>query len=201
MRIPAVKKSYNNQVVLDFPETGIPDGSCIAITGSNGSGKSTLAKILSGVLKSDNAGYLKLPLKVGYMSQYALAFQLSVRNNLMQNKDKRRSKEENEERAEMLMEKLQIKDLAKKNATKLSGGQMQKMSLARILMKDYDLLILDEPTASMDRETIPFAEELLKTYQKRTGCSIILITHSLEQAGRMADRIIHLEEGVPRPEL
>ncbi|MDO4734627.1 MAG: ATP-binding cassette domain-containing protein, partial [Lachnospiraceae bacterium] len=90
---------------------------------------------------------------------------------------------------------LQLSELAKKNAAKLSGGQKQRMSLARALMKDYKVLILDEPTASMDLEIIPVAEQLIRDYQERTNCTILLITHSLDQAERLASRILYLDEG------
>lgn len=59
------------------------------------------------------------------------------------------------------------------------------MALARILMKDYDLLILDEPTASMDQASIPAAEKMISEYRERTGCTVLLITHSSEQAQRI----------------
>lgn len=195
MIIPVLKKTYQDQLVLDFPKTEIADGSLVALCGPNGSGKSTLGKILAGVIKADD-GCEKFPFKqVGYMNQHAFAFRLSVKTNLLQNKDSALSREENEARAEELMKVLQLSELAKKNAAKLSGGQKQRMSLARALMKDYKVLILDEPTASMDQEIIPVAEQLIRDYQERTNCTIILITHSLEQAHRLASRILYLEEG------
>ena len=69
------------------------------------------------------------------------------------------------------------------------------MAFARILMKKYDLLILDEPMASMDQAAIPMAEKMLLNYQKGTGCTILLITHSADQASRLAESIIRLENG------
>lgn len=197
MIIPRIKKTYQDQLVLDFPEMEIPDGSLIAIVGPNGSGKSTLGRILAAVIKADDDCPKISSERVGYMSQQAFAFRLSVKNNLLQNKDTALSKEENEARAEELMKTLRLSELAGKNAAKLSGGQKQRMSLARILMKDYKVLILDEPTASMDPEIIPVAEALILNYQKRTNCTILLITHSLEQAGRLSEKIIQLQNGKP----
>ena len=69
------------------------------------------------------------------------------------------------------------------------------MALARLLMKSYDMIILDEPTASMDTASIPTAEKMICDYQRRTGCTILIITHSPEQAQRLASRTIRLEGG------
>jgi len=195
MIIPALRKTYQDQLVLDFPKTEIADGSLVALCGPNGSGKSTLGKILAGIIKADD-GCEKISYEqVGYMSQQAFAFRLSVKKNLLQNRDNALSREENEARAEELMNVLQLSELAKKNATKLSGGQKQRMSLARTLMKDYKVLILDEPTASMDQDIIPAAEQLIRKYQERTNCTILLITHSRDQAQRLASKILCLENG------
>lgn len=195
MILPACKKTYQEKVVLDLPKIELENGSLLAICGHNGSGKTTYGKVLAGILPADEKPDLKEELHVGYMSQIALAFALSVKNNLMQNADKTKSKAENEARAMKLLEDIGLEELAGKNAKKLSGGETQRMSLARILMKPYDLLILDEPTASMDREAVPLAEELIRNYRKETGCTLILITHSQEQAERMADSFLLLEDG------
>ena len=195
MIIPALKKTYRDKTVLDIPETAIRDGSITAVCGRNGSGKSTLARILAGVIKDDSGTSLALSGHTGYMCQASLPFRLSVRKNLLLNADKNCSKEENQQRANRLLEEIGLQEYAKKNAARLSGGQTQRMALARVLMKSYDLLILDEPTASMDQAAIPAAEKLILDYQKRTGCTILLITHSPEQAERLADQVLLLDEG------
>lgn len=195
MIIPALRKTYRDKTVLDIPETAIRDGSITAVCGRNGSGKSTLARILAGVIKDDSGTSLALSDHTGYMCQASLPFRLSVRKNLLLNADKNCSKEENQQRADRLLEEIGLQEYAKKNAARLSGGQTQRMALARVLMKSYDLLILDEPTASMDQAAIPAAEKLILDYQKRTGCTILLITHSPEQAERLADQVLLLDEG------
>jgi len=195
MIIPALKKTYRDKTVLDIPETAIRDGSITAVCGRNGSGKSTLARILAGVIKDDSGTSLALSGHTGYMCQASLPFRLSVRKNLLLNADKNCSKEENQQRADRLLEHIGLQEYARKNAAGLSGGQTQRMALARVLMKSYDLLILDEPTASMDQAAIPAAERLILDYQKRTGCTILLITHSPEQAERLADQVLLLDEG------
>lgn len=195
MILKDLKKTYQGQVVLDLPLLEIPDGKIIAVYGHNGSGKSTLAKILARIIKTDDAKEILPGVKIGYMTQRPLAFKLSLRNNLLQNTDKNHTKQENAARAQMLLKALKLEGLADKNAARLSGGEMQRMSLARILMKDYDLLILDEPTAAVDADTVPLCEELILAYQKRTGCTILIITHAKEQARRLADSMLYLENG------
>ena len=195
MIIPALKKTYKEKTVLDIPEITIRDGSITAVCGHNGSGKTTLGKILAGIIKDDSGQAPDLPEKVGYMSQASLPFLLSVRKNLLLNSDRSLSAKENQQRADTLLNVVGLKEFSNKNAARLSGGQTQRMALARVLMKRYDLLILDEPTASMDQEAIPAAEALILDYRDRTGCTVLLITHSPGQADRLADSVITLEEG------
>ena len=186
--------------MLDIPSIEIADGSITAICGQNGSGKSTLARILAGMVKPDAAGRPESSSSsgtrtVGYLPQQSFAFHLSVLGNLMLNKDQGKTKQENLAQAEHLLQEIGLESMAKKNAKKLSGGETQKMALARLLMKTYDMIILDEPTASMDTASIPTAEEMICDYQRRTGCTILLITHSPDQAQRLARDTIHLEGG------
>ena len=98
-------------------------------------------------------------------------------------------------RAAELMKTLSIDALAKQSAKKLSGGETARMALCRILMRRYDLLILDEPTAAMDMESTLAAEQLIRETCKETGCAVLLITHSVSQARRIADRVLVLHQG------
>ena len=231
MILPALKKTYQGQIVLDIPSLEITDGSITAICGQNGSGKSTLAKIIAGIEKPDSsvrpdtstqaaASTTDVSTKpdsisdsskpalsdatvhasastrsVGYLPQQSYAFHMSITSNLMLNKDPKKTKQENAAQAEKLLREIGLDHMAKKNAKKLSGGETQKMALARLLMKPYDLIILDEPTASMDTASIPTAEKMICDYQRKTGCTVLIITHSPEQAQRLAGNIIRLEGG------
>jgi ABC-type phosphate transport system ATPase subunit len=69
------------------------------------------------------------------------------------------------------------------------------MALARLMMKRYDLVILDEPTAAMDMETTLLSEKLIVDYVRETGCALILVTHSLQQARRIADEALYFHKG------
>ena len=98
-------------------------------------------------------------------------------------------------RAAELMKALGIDTLARQSAKKLSGGETARMALCRILMGRYDLLILDEPTAAMDMESTLAAEDLIRETCDRQGCAVLLITHSIQQARRVADRVIVFDQG------
>ena len=189
MKIQSFCKSYDKQSVLEFPGMEFRPGKIYAVIGANGSGKSTFAKCLAGIISTDKKeSILEKEVSVGYMPQKSYAFRMSVQKNiLLGGSDK--------ERADKLMNALQIHHLAKKNASHLSGGETARMAMARVLMKKFDLLILDEPTAAMDVETTFLAENLIKSYCCETGCTLIVVTHSLQQAKRIADEVMFFHKG------
>ena len=85
--------------------------------------------------------------------------------------------------------------LASKRADRLSGGETARMALARLMMGRYDLVLLDEPTAAMDMETTLLSEKLIADYVSETNCALILVTHSLQQARRLADAVWYFHKG------
>jgi len=187
MKIEAFSKTYEAVTVLDFPGMELEKGKVYGVIGANGSGKSTFAKILAGILPADKRGKL-LQAKVGYMPQKNYAFRMSTKANILMN-----GKEEN--KAEALMDALQIRHLEHKRADRLSGGETARMALARLMMGAYDLVILDEPTAAMDIETTALSEKLIAEYVRQTGCALILVTHSLQRARRLADEVLYFHKG------
>ena len=187
MKILPFAKTYEDRRVLDFPGMDVQPGKIYAIIGANGSGKSTFGKILVGILPADHRGTF-LGGTIGYMPQKNYAFRMSTRANLLLNgKD--------EARAEHLMDAIQIRHLEYKRADRLSGGETARMALARLMMKEYDTVILDEPTAAMDMETTLVSENLIRQYVDETGCALILVTHSLQQARRIADEVLYFHKG------
>ena len=188
MKIFPFSKTYEGRTVLDFPGMELEPGKIYAIIGANGSGKSTFAKILAGILPADKRGKLTGGGSIGYMPQKNYAFRMSTRKNILLNGT-------DEARAEALMEALQLTPLANKRADRLSGGETARMALARLMMKSYDLVLLDEPTAAMDMETTLLSEGRIDAYVKETGCALVLVTHSLQQARRLADRVLYFHKG------
>lgn len=188
MKLDAMKKTYGGRTVLDLPELELEAGKIYSVIGANGSGKSTFAGILAGTEAPDGGKAAAASDSQGYMPQKSYAFRMSVKRNLLLSGG-------SPEKAEELMEKFALAELAGKNAKKLSGGETAKLALARLLMKDYKLLILDEPTAAMDMESTLAAERLICGYCRRTGCTVLWITHSLQQAKRCSDVTLFLNNG------
>ena len=188
MKIEAFSKTYEGRQVLDFPGMQVQSGKIYAIIGANGSGKSTFAKILAGILLADKRGKRTDGRSIGYMPQKNYAFRMSTRANILLNG-------KNEDRANELMDAIQIRHLENKRADKLSGGETARMALVRLMMGRYDLVILDEPTAAMDMETTLLSEQLVTQYVKETGCALIVVTHSLQQARRIADEAWYFHKG------
>ncbi|MBR0207900.1 MAG: ATP-binding cassette domain-containing protein [Oscillospiraceae bacterium] len=188
MKTTAFTKTYNKRVVLDLPELMLPEGKITAVIGPNGSGKSTFAKVLSGIEAADDRRAILTGVSVGYLPQKSFPFRMSTEKNILQNGN-------DPARAAELMKALSIEALAGQSAKKLSGGETARMALCRILMRRYELLILDEPTAAMDMESTIAAESLIRQYCVETGCGVLLITHSISQARRLADRVLVLRGG------
>ena len=188
MKIHAFSKTYEGRTVLDFPGTELEPGRICAVIGANGSGKSTFAKILSGALKPDRRSQLSDAKTVGFMPQKNYAFRMTTKANILLNGP-------DEARADRLMEAIQLTELSSKRADKLSGGETARMALVRLMMRAYDLVILDEPTAAMDMETTLLSEKLIVEYVRETGCALILVTHSLQQARRIADEAWYFHKG------
>ena len=188
MRIAPFSKTFDGVNVLDFPGMELEPGKIYAVIGANGSGKSTFAKVLAGILPADRRGHYLDGGSVGYMPQKNYAYRMSTRANLLLNG-------RDAARAERLMDAIQIRHLERKRADRLSGGETARMALARIMMKSYSLVILDEPTAAMDMETTLLSEKLVVEYVRETGCALILVTHSLQQARRIADEVLYFHKG------
>ena len=188
MKTNAFSKTYNGRTVLTLPALELPPGQITAVIGPNGSGKSTFAKILAGIERADDKKPILSGISVGYLPQKSFPFRMSTEKNILQNG-------KNLSRATKLMKMLGIDHLAKQSAKKLSGGESARMALCRILMRPYDLLILDEPTTAMDMESTLVAEKLIRQTSREQGCALMLITHSISQARRIADRVIVLHQG------
>ncbi len=195
MTIREFTKTYGDRTVLQFPGMELDPGTIYAVIGPNGCGKSTLAKVLAGAEKPDGKERvldLSSGDSLGYSPQKNYPFQLSVeRNLLLATGDTPAARE----RADAYLDALGMTGLRGKKASRLSGGETAKLAMARVMMEDCALLILDEPTAAMDIQSTLAAEQLILDYRARTRAAVLLITHSLAQALRISDQTLFLAGG------
>ena len=183
-----IKKTYKERTVLDVPELCIQDGESVALAGANGSGKTTLLRILARVLRADS-GTITAPDDILYLPQHPYAFRGSVLDNvLIGAKDQK-------EQALTLLQKLELSALVDKQAQSLSGGELQKLALCRLLIRPCALLLLDEPTAALDTRGTDLVCEVLAQYKARTDCTVLFSTHAPQFAEKAADRLILLRDG------
>jgi tungstate transport system ATP-binding protein len=98
-------------------------------------------------------------------------------------------------RVKDIIERFEIEELKDKKAHLLSGGESQKVSLARALVFEPRLLLLDEPTSNIDPESIKIMEREILKYNRETKGTVLIVTHNIEQSKRLCDNIVYLEEG------
>lgn len=188
IELRSVKKIYKERTVLDVPQLCIRDGESVALAGANGSGKTTLLRILARVLRAD-CGTVTAPDDVRYLPQHPYAFRGTVLDNVLIG-----AKEERE-KAQQLLEQLELSALADKRAQSLSGGELQKLALCRVLIRPCALLLLDEPTAALDTRGTELVRDALARYKTQTNCTLVFSTHAPQLAAQAADRLILLRDG------
>ncbi|MBR3182069.1 MAG: ATP-binding cassette domain-containing protein [Eggerthellaceae bacterium] len=200
--VNSLRKDYGKRTVLDADGLTIESGRAYALVGPNGSGKSTFLKVLSGVMDQtsgsvDVSGDVERDaLAVGYMPQKSYVFGFSVLKNVsMVLEDRGVNREEAQTRALKALSEVGMETFAETRGSGLSGGEAQRVALARMLVQDLDVLLLDEPTASMDIAGTLLVEEALERYRERTGCLLVVATHAPSQARRIAADTVMLALG------
>ncbi|MBQ9001919.1 MAG: ABC transporter ATP-binding protein [Eggerthellaceae bacterium] len=199
--IAGLQKRYGDRTVLDIGDLVLESGHAYALVGHNGSGKSTLCKVVSGVVDQtagciDVEGADRNGLAVGYMPQKSYLFGFSVFKNVALALDgSGLPHSEVDKRVKRALEAVGMQSFAQERGSGLSGGEAQRVALARMLVQDLDVLLLDEPTASMDMEGTLLAEAALAAYRDQTGCLLVAATHAPAQALRISDRALMLSSG------
>ncbi len=195
IELRGVKKYYGERLALDVPALTLETGGRYALIGPNGSGKTTLLRILAGTLKPDTGtiafGGVKKS-EIGYMPQKPYAFDLSVLKNVML---PLRSEPDAKRKALLALERVGLSHLKSARGSRLSGGEAQRMALARLIVKPHALLLLDEPTASADISANDSMERALLDYAKETGCTLVFSSHAPSQALRLGTRVVALADG------
>lgn len=207
-RVAGLKKAYAGQNVLAIDELSIMNGETLALVGPSGSGKSTLLRILnfledptSGQIEfmgrtCSNAGELPLALrrKVTTVFQRPVLLNRSIYDNVMlalrwQGKAADRGS------VSSALSALGITHLSERRARTLSGGEAQRVALARAIVTQPALLLLDEPTANLDPYNVSLIESAIKKINRELGTTILLVTHNIFQAKRLADRVAFILQG------
>ena len=201
-----IKKKYNDQEVLRGIDLKIDKNEFVVILGASGSGKSSLLNILSGLEKSDSgevvydnesiSDYSEKQLtkfrkdKIGFVfQQYYLLNNLTVEQNVKVGANLADNKEYVE-----IIKDLGLEDKLSKYPNELSGGEQQRVSIARALAKKPTVLFLDEPTGALDEETGRKILEYLLKLKDKSHFTMIMVTHN-ENIAELANKIIHVGSG------
>ena len=202
LRFENLTRAYEGKTVLDLKQGSIKSGSRTGIIGPNGAGKSTLLNLIGGLDRATGGriyydGSTQIPKnEITQVFQTPYLITTTVEKNISYPLKLRGWKEEEiEARVRLLCEELDLTDMRKKKAWKLSGGETQKVALARALSFHLKLLLLDEPTANIDPSTTAEIEKMLIKINEEEKTTVILITHNLAQARRTCDRCLFLKSG------
>jgi len=190
---------YHNGMadVLHDISFSLEKNSFTILVGPSGCGKSTLIKLVAG-LTAATSGSLDAPKKMAMVFQNgALLPWYSALDNVLLafEKDAQLSAEEKKKRALDSLALMNIKDLADSYPRDLSGGQRQRVGIARALAAEPELLLLDEPFSALDAETTEALHRELLDIWKSRGITILMISHSLEEAVTLGERILVMHEG------
>lgn len=207
IEINNLKKYFNDVKAVDDISFKVNEGEFFAFLGVNGAGKSTTISIMSGDLEKD-AGEVKIcgfdiekePNKIKAL--IGIVYQSSFLDKNLTVYDNLKIKaglygiigKDFEQKLEYLQNLLDFKDLLKRDFGKLSGGQKRKIDIARALLHDPKILILDEPTTGLDPQTRIKVWQVLNDLRKSKGLTVFLTTHYMEEASE-ADYVIILDSG------
>lgn len=195
INVKNVNKKYDDLVALHDVNLSIDRGQFIALVGMSGGGKSTLLRLIAN-LEQPTSGSVEInssdskSLTRFMFQEDRLLPWMSVLDNLsFGSKDKKTKKH-----AQELLDLVELGDYADHFPNQLSGGQKQRVALARALMTNPKILLLDEPLGALDALTRHKMQDLILDICKKQDLTTILVTHDVEEAARMADRIIVMKD-------
>lgn len=197
-----VEQRYGARTVLRIPQLTVETGSLVALVGPSGAGKSTLLRLLA-LLEQPSCGDLRLQLddkqlnaqtatlaerrRVVLTFQRPVLLSTSVRENIAYGL--RLRGQATGRVVDHMIERLGLRQVANARPTTLSGGELQRVALARALIVQPDVVLLDEPTANLDPENVRLIEHILQEEHQQRRMSIVIVTHNLFQARRLATHI------------
>ncbi len=203
-----VRQEYNGRFVLHLPHLTIQRGEILAVVGPSGAGKSTLLRLLN-FLEAPSSGRIHfhdtpfsasqpMPLalrrKVTTVFQRPYLLNRSVKANVAYGL-RLRSQPNGDARVAAALEQVGLQSFARQRARTLSGGEAQRVALARAIVLQPEVLLLDEPTANLDPYNVRLIEEIVGQLNKEKGTTLVLVTHNIFQAKRLATRVLFLLDG------
>jgi tungstate transport system ATP-binding protein len=211
LKVRNLKKIYNNKIVLDIDNLNFQEGKIYAIVGPNGSGKTTLLNILNLLEKPDegqiffydqaitnksNSDTLEIRRRMTLVNQDPFLFHSTVYDNIAYGlKIRSISSKVQKSRIRSALNIVGLSGFKDRKANQLSGGEAQRVVIARALVIEPEVLFFDEPTANIDQKHIDVVERIIKKIKKEIKTTVIFTTHDLSQAYRLADEVISLLDG------
>ena len=201
-----LSKNYSENKAVENISFKITENEIVGLLGPNGCGKTTTMAMILGLLKPSKGEILidgmnieknriKLLHKMNFISPYIeLPKKLTVKENLIVYARLYSVKNINE-RISYLSETLRLNDFLNKKTGELSSGQKNRVSLAKALINNPSILLLDEPTASLDPETGDFVRTFLENYKKEKKISILLASHNMSEVERLCASVLMMKEG------
>jgi ABC-2 type transport system ATP-binding protein len=206
IRVEGLVKRYGEVVAIDHLDFEVEAGSTTALLGANGAGKTTTIAIILGLLAA-SAGRItvlgeEIPRhrarvlgRMNFSSPYVdLPLRLSVRQNLLVYTDLYRVPEPKARIAELAAD-LDLEPLLDRPTGRLSAGQKTRLLLAKALINQPELLLLDEPTASLDPDTADVIRGYLERYQQGRGATVLLASHNMAEVERLCSDVLMLKQG------
>ena len=206
VKVSHLTKRFGDVVAVDALDFSLPRGVTAALLGGNGAGKTTTLSMLLGLLlPSDGAielfgenmlthRYRVLP-RMNFSSPYVdLPHRLTVRQNLTVYGRLYRVPRL-KERIESLADDLQVADMLDRQTGKLSAGQKTRVALAKSLLNEPELLLLDEPTASLDPDTADWVRSYIESYRRYGRVTILLASHNMSEVERLCSDVIMMKSG------
>ena len=207
VEVKNLKKNYGSIEAVKDISFNIKENEIIGLLGPNGSGKTTTIGMMLGLLKPSNGEILidgkkieenriEILQKINFISPYIeLPKKLTVKQNLIVY-GKLYNVIDLKNRIEYLVEELRLSDLLNKLTGELSSGQKNRVSLAKALINNPTVLLLDEPTASLDPEIADYVRTFLEKYKKEKKISILLASHNMNEVTRLCRSILMMKDGI-----
>ena len=207
IQIREISKHFGDVIAVNKVDLDIKKGELFSILGASGSGKTTLLRMMAGLeiptegkifidgIDMTNVPPYKRPVNIMFQN-YALFPHMTVFDNIAYGLRKEgTTKVKIDDKVRKMLALVKLSDYGKRKPNQLSGGQSQRVALARSLIKEPKVLLLDEPLAALDKKLRQSTQFELMDIQEELGVTFVIVTHDQEEAMTLSDRIAVMEEG------